>query len=1123
MDEPAGWTRRAFLATTAGASLALTLAPCSLQARRIDIDAGFADPPMPARPRIWWFWGESITTDEGIARDLEAYRKAGFGGVVLYEQVFKAAPDSLASLSPEWLARLRFAAAECARLGLALEINAGNGYVAGGPWITPALGMQRLVASETHVTGGARLMLKLRQPETSLAYYRDVACLAWPAAAGAAPLPLPKTSSNDPDIDLDALFASVPAAGEADAGRRKARIRPRADGQAVLIAFDYGSPVTLRSLTFTQRKNSKAPVIATQVPGRWGPDALGQGMRRNPPLGTLEASADGERWTAVAELPAMGYQHGSWDRLTVSFAAATARHFRLNLRGWGRNIPANDDDLLIGGLVLRGAARVDRWESKAGNLADFADADRTPRYGPHEVADPAAIVDLSTRLAPDGSLDWTPPPGDWTILRLGHTPTGARTKHGYPGALGLECDKLSAHATRVQFEHYLGPILAAVRSVPGARIEGIGIDSAEHGSQNWTPDFMAQFRKRRGYALLPYLPAMAGIPVASAGTTDRVLFDVRRTIADLMSDEYFGTFTALAHAAGMTVTAQAPGIATCLPSDNIQAKGRVDIPMGEFWVNQFGGESQPEGTMDCREAASAAHLYSKRLAAAEAFTGSPAHIHPAVLKPFADAAFANGINRIVVLAGNHQPYGERRKPGVTEDKFFLPYQRNNTWWEQGAPFWHMLGRASYLLALGQPVADLLYHLGSDTPLKIATARMRPAPPPGHDYDVCGDEELLRASVDDGCLVMPGGMRYPVLVLAGGDAMTLAAARHVLDLVRRGARVIGPVRARRTPTFADGDGDVELLRIADDLWGAAPQPARGERRVGAGLVLWGEEPAAHLARLGIGRDFHAPGLDPLDMLAVHRKVGSMELYFVANHRPRSVTVEALFRDGTGTPQAWDPATGRRYALPGARTTPGGMSVPLRLEQHASVFVVFGVPAMPPATPLPAPPPLIADVPIRRTLRGPWQVSFDPAWGGPSSLVLAELGSWSAHPLDGVRHYSGTAVYRKEFDLPRLPQGAAWLDLGQVEVAATVFVNGIEAATLWMAPYAANIGPHLRKGRNRLEIRVTNLWANRLIADAGLPPAQRVAWTTFNPYRSGDALFPSGLLGPVTLRHGSAAGG
>ncbi|HEX8604859.1 MAG TPA: glycosyl hydrolase, partial [Pseudoduganella sp.] len=1061
------WNRRHFMLGT-GASLALVVAPAIADSRtaghprpaggagqhpeEAGLQAGFSIPPMDARPRIWWFWGESVTTDDGITRDLESYKSVGFGGVVLYEQVFKAAPDALKSLSPEWLARVRFAAAECARLGLALEVNVGNGYVAGGPWITPDLGMQRLVASETMISGGKAQRLILAQPETKLDYYRDVACLAYPAPDGGAPLPQPRRSSNS-GIDLDALFAT---------DGRRVRIGPRADGAPVLVELDYGRQVTARSLGYRQRKNSKAPVIATQVPGSWGPDALGQGMRRNPPLGRLEASNDGRRWHAIADLPAMGYQQDNWDQLTIAFAATTARYFRLNLHGWGHNQPAGDDDLLLGGVVLRGAARIDRWESKSGNVVDFADPDRTPRYGPGEVIDHAAVIDLTAQLQADGSLDCALPAGQWTILRLGHTPTGARTKHGAREALGLECDKLSARATQVQFEHYVGRIAAAVREVPGARIEGIGIDSAEHGSQNWTPNFLARFRQRRGYDLLRYLPAMVGRPVGSVEAADRVLFDVRRTIADLMSDEYFGTFTRLAGAAGMTVTAQAPGIATCLPSDNIQAKGRVDIPMGEFWVNQFGGASQAEGTMDCREAASAAHLYGKPVVAAEAFTGSPAHIHPALLKPFADAAFANGINRMVVLAGNHQPYDERRKPGVTEDKFFLPYQRNNTWWAQGAGFWHMLGRASFMLRQGQPVVDLLYHLGSDTPLKIAPARMQPAPPAGHDYDVCGDEELLRTRVENGHLVLPGGMRYPVLVLAGGEAMTLPAVRHVDSLLRAGARIIAPVRPRRMPGFSDAGAELEFARIVDAVWGPAPQFAQGTRRVGAGTLLWGETVAVHLARLGIGKDFEAPGLAPLDMLHTHRQVDGMHVYFVANHRPQALSADALFRDGRGTPQAWDPATGRRYPLAGARTVANGTLVPLRLEQHASLFIVFGA-ATPTETKAP---PLLAETGTLKTLDGPWHVRFDPAWGGPAMLVLPQLSSWSEHASDGVRHYSGSAVYRKEIDLPRRPRGPLWLDLGRVEVAATVLVNGSEAGTLWMAPYAIDIGRYLRAGRNTL---------------------------------------------------------
>lgn len=1125
------WSRRSFIARTSSTAVLAIIGNQSLlgeghlldkhpdEKASVDLQSGFGLPPMDAKPRIWWFWGESVTTDQGITKDLEAYKRVGFGGVVIYEQVFGTGLDALKSLSPDWLERVRFAAAECARLDLALEFNVSSGYVAGGPWITPELGMQRLVFSETHLDGGRELVLTVRQPDTKLNYYKDVACLAYPSLPEAGNLPIPNATCNTAGIDLDSLFhrvASNTTVVNGDQGpyatNQKARIRPRADGLPIVIQLDYTQEVTLRSLTFSQRKNSKALVIATEVPGAWGPGALGQGIRRNPPVGILEASTDGQDWQEIVKLPAMGSQQDSWDRLTVSFAAVRARYFRLNFSGWGHNFSANDDDLVIGDIELSGDARVDRWESKSGNFVDFSDPDQTPRYGPDEVVVPGAIVDLTQHLKPDGTLIWDPPPGRWTILRLGHTPTGARTKHGRPETMGLECDKLSAYAAQVQFEHYLGPILAAVREIPDARIEGIGMDSAEHGSQNWTPDFLAQFKRRRGYDLLLYLPVMVGVPVDTVEATDRILFDVRRTIADLMSDEYYGTFQYLAHAEGMTLTAQAPGIATCLPSDNIQSKGRVDIPMGEFWVSEFGSAGQPEGTMDCREAASAAHLYGKKIVAAESFTGSPSSVYPGMLKPYADAAFVNGINRITVLAGNHQPYGDDQKPGVTEPRFYLPYQRNNTWWEQSSGFWNTLGRSCFMLRQGQPVVDLLYHLGSDTPLKIATWRMHPAPPNGYDYDVCDDEALLSTTIQDGHLISPGGMRYTVLVLAGGDAMTLAAARHLRDLVIKGAQVIAPVRVRRTPGFSDASDQPELRRIADELWGIEPQSARDTRRVGAGMVVWGLSPARHLAELGIVKDFHVPDLDPLDLLFTHRRLGNIDIYFIANHRPHPITVEAVFRDGQGKPQAWDPATGKQYDLKVASSSLKGSTVPLRMEMYSSLFVMFGMPS----SSVNELPPLIEKLAVWETIAGPWQVSFAPKWGGPASTMLPSLTSWTLNEQDGVRHYSGTAIYSKDIDLPLIPPGPIWIDLGRVEIVATLFVNGMEVSTLWKAPFAAEISKHLRKGKNQVDIHVTNLWANRLIADAGLPADKRISWTTFNPYKPTDRLLSSGLLGPVTLR-------
>jgi hypothetical protein len=275
-------------------------------------------------------------------------------------------------------------------------------------------------------------------------------------------------------------------------------------------------------------------------------------------------------------------------------------------------------------------------------MVDFSDPDRTPNYTGAEVIDPAPIFDLTSHLGSDGTLSWDAPQGDWTILRLGHAPTGAGTKHGRPETMGLECDKLSAHASRVQFDNYVGRILTELKGVPGAHLAGVSMDSAEHGSQNWTADFPEQFRRRCGYDLMRYLPAMMGRVVGNAPISDRFLFDVRRTIADLVSEEYFGTFQKLCHAAGMVLTAQAPGIATCLPSDNISAKRRTDIPMGEFWANQ------PNGTMDCKEAASAAHVYGKKVAAAESFTGSNPDAHPGAW-PGIKAIFYIAIVTFIVL------------------------------------------------------------------------------------------------------------------------------------------------------------------------------------------------------------------------------------------------------------------------------------------------------------------------------------------------------------------------------------------------------------------------------------------------------------------------------------------
>ena len=339
-----------------------------------------------------------------------------------------------------------------------------------------------------------------------------------------------------------------------------AEIPPGPADQPVLIQMDYGHPFTARGLSYTINPVSKALVLVTQQPGDWSDDPAKVMHYVIPPIGQLESSNDGAQWQPICDVPGRGYLQDHWKLQTVAFPAVTARFFRLKLHGWDG--AAKGLDLQLGNVQLHGEALIDQWEAQVGQRASISSIPIAPLPTKgEEVIDPEKIVDLTSHVDAGGRLEWDVPPGRWTILRFGHTPTGSGTKHGRPEGMGLECDKLSAEATTVQYKNYFGRILEQIKTVPGARVSGLNMDSAESGSQNWTGDFPAQFRRRRGYDLLRYLPVMAGRVVGSPELSDHVLFDVRRTIADVMSDEYFGTFEKLCHADGVTLMAQAPGIA----------------------------------------------------------------------------------------------------------------------------------------------------------------------------------------------------------------------------------------------------------------------------------------------------------------------------------------------------------------------------------------------------------------------------------------------------------------------------------------------------------------------------------------------------------------------------------
>ncbi|MEI6948165.1 glycosyl hydrolase [Paraflavisolibacter sp. H34] len=1047
---------------------------------------GFEHPQDSTRTKVWWFHGETETTTEGITADLEAFRQAGVGGVVYYDQSHGKAENALPGFSPDWWRMLRFSAEEAKRLGLTFEVHLSNGYVAGGPWIDHENSMKRLTATETLVRGGGRFTGRLEAPTNTYNFYRDVAVLAFPAPAGAGTSSATegvRLSSNAEGVDLEKLFHPRAAT--------LTTIAPKEEG--IYINLEFPKTFEARSITYEVQPKGKATSSATNVPGPPGPTFVGTGYRLLPDLGQLEASADGIHYEKVCDLKPIYRAHESWRQKTISFAPVTAKYFRLHFHDWWESGEKNRD-LRIGPIVLHSAAKLDQWEEKAGLFSEYIEADRTPAYSRPEAIDARSIINLTGKMDTLGNLIWDAPPGNWMVMRFAYVPTGASIKHGRKNLIGKECDKLSARAAELHWKNYVEKIVDSLTVTHSGSISGVAMDSHEAGAQNWTDNFMEEFRLRRQYDPLPYLPALAGYVVNGVRESDGFLFDVRRNIADLMADNYYGTFDRLCRGKGLTFTAQAIGNALCIPGDPIFAKSKVAKPQGEFWA------IHPDGNYDIKESASAAHLYGKPIASGEAYTDARYSASPADLKSLADYAYAFGINEFVVCASAYQPW-LNKLPGSTGGGRHYAINRNNSWWPYSRPFWDYQSRVAYLMRQGRPVAGLCVYLGENAPVKILTYRL-PDIPGGFDFDACTTDALLtRMQARPGRIVLPDGVDYQLMVLPRNGDLTLDALRKIAALVQQGANVYGPKPAR-SGSGRDRQKDAEYQRLADALWGKVPG-SQGVQAYGKGTVYWGGTLAEAMQQAGLLPDVALEKGDTKSakIYFAHRRLPDGDLYFLDNHKDAPEDQLFTFAATGKQVQFWNGVTGERFALPTVRSDGQTVTVRLGLAARESGFVVV----TDKAEPLPSRP---GAADRAEVVEGPWKVYFDEKMGGPGERSFPRLVDWTQQDEPQIKYYSGTAVYKKTLSLD--PGGdRVYLDLGNPRFIARVRVNGQEAGVVWCSPWQLEISKYVRKGENEIEIHVANSLMNRMIYDAGLPEEKRITYAYPLIATPQDALEPSGL--------------
>ncbi len=476
-----------------------------------------------------------------------------------------------------------------------------------------------------------------------------------------------------------------------------------------------------------------------------------------------------------------------------------------------------------------------------------------PEPAAEEVIAPSQLIDLTAKMDGEGMLTWDVPAGKWTILRIGHTTTGKENHPTPASGSGFECDKMSKEAAETHFAGLMGKIIERCGPLVGKSLVATHIDSWENGSQNWTPSFREEFRQRRGYDLTPFFPVMTGRIVGSRETSERFLWDLRQTVNELVLQNYAGHFREMARRNGLRLSIEPY---TWCPCDELAYGGCADEPMGEFWSWWFNGGRKYGFSFSCTQAASAAHIYGKKIVGAEAFTACDLERwlgHPANIKDLGDWAFCEGINRFVFHRYAMQPW-LHVAPGMSMGPWGLHYERTQTWWDMSRAWHQYLARCQHLLRQGLFVADVCYLGAEASPQSIYgqkrfLAKPSESPDPGNDqyprermdysFDLCSAEALLtRMSVKDNRLVLPDGMSYRLLVLPNMETMTPKLLAKIKELVEAGATIVGS-RPSKSPSLSDYPAcDRTVQALAAELWGPGEAPAPlTERQVGKGRLFW----------------------------------------------------------------------------------------------------------------------------------------------------------------------------------------------------------------------------------------------------------------------------------------------
>ncbi|HEY8690930.1 MAG TPA: glycosyl hydrolase [Chitinophagaceae bacterium] len=730
-------------------------------------------------------------------------------------------------------------------------------------------------------------------------------------------------------------------------------------------------------------------------------------------------------------------------------------------------------------------------------------------------------IDLTNKVDASGKLNWTASSGKWMLYGLFQGLHGKMVERAAPGGEGYAIDHFSADA----LHHYFKRFDDAFKGHDVSYIRALFNDSYEvddaRGQSNWTPNFLSEFKKRRGYGLQNYLPAL--FQKSDADMNSRVIFDYRTTIGELILEDFTQEWKKWGTTKGVLIRNQSHGS----PGNLLDLYGAVDIP-----------ETEGNDVLRYKFATSVAHVMGKKFASSESVTWLNEHFTSSWgdVKKALDLYWLGGVNHIFYHGVDYSPKAEAW-PGWL---FYaaVHFQQTDPQWKDFHVLNEYVARTQTFLQAGKPDNDVLvYYPLADRYSDPGNAMLQHFDGMGkefagtdfqkisqwmleHDYafDFFSDKQLQ--NISGGKTLMTGGSNYQTILLPANDYISERSFQKIFDLTKNGATILVYKKLPKdVPGFSNLDKDRAGFKNMVNQLNFTDVEGIQTAQIGKGRFLLSDDMNVLLKMGGIRTEtLHDQGLQ-----FTRRKNTDGSTYLLSNRGNKKVNGWITLNAKASAVAMFDAMTAKSGLANWKINTNGTIDVMVQLKSFESIIVqLFNTKKTGnnfPYTQTTGEP---------QQLKGEWTLTF--LNGGPSIPATAkinELGSWTSFEGDAYKNFSGTAKYATTFSRPNTKAVAYKLDLGKVNETAEIILNGKKLTTL-IGPYFSVIIPSSDiKENNKLEIIIANLMANRIAyMDRNNIPWKKF-YNTNMPARkrenSKNGLFdasnwepmPSGLSGPVTI--------